>query len=68
MEEKEEPLHSKFHGDLFPPLGTKNRTASIAWNFGGFKKDSDGNLLTDIMYCALCPKSMKYRFSPNKIR
>ena len=30
---------SKFHGDLFPPLGSRNRKASIVWKFGGLKKD-----------------------------
>ena len=62
------PVHSKFHGDLFPPPGSKNRKdVSRAWKFGGLKKDSDGNILTDTMYCALCPKSMKYKSSPSAL-
>ena len=67
--EETSPVHSKFHGDLFPPQGSKNRNnISRAWKFGGLKKDSDGNILTDTVFCALCPKSMKYNFSPGGLQ
>ena len=56
-------IHSKFHGELFRPHGSKGPKASMAWKFGGLKKDSDGNLIEDNIFCALCPKSLTYRFS-----
>merc|ERR1711946_107988 len=43
--------------DLFPPDGTKMRKASLAWSYGGLKKDDKGRLLRDQMFCALCPKT-----------
>ena len=30
-------------------------------------KDSKGRLITDTMYCALCPKSFKYNQSPSPL-
>ena len=47
--------------DLFPPEGSKMRKASQSWSYGGLMKDSKGRLITDTMYCALCPKSFKYK-------
>ena len=55
----------KHNGDeLFPPGGSKGSRASKAWLYGGLKKDVKGNLLTDKMYCGLCPKEFKYNQSP----
>ena len=51
--------------DLFPPDGSKMRKASQAWSYGGLKKDDKGRLLTDKIYCALCPKTFKYNQSPS---
>ena len=61
-------VQSEFHGDLFPPQGSKGRKASMAWKYGGFKNDSDGNILKENMYCALCPKVFDYRGSPSPLR
>ena len=46
--------------DLFPPSGSKGPRASKAWAYGGLKKDEKGKLLTDKMYCSLCPKIFKF--------
>ena len=55
----------KHNGDeLFPPGGSKGSRASKAWVYGGLKKDGKGKLLTDKMYCGLCPKEFKYNQSP----
>ena len=63
------PVQSKFHGDLFPPPGSKGPRASMCWTFGGMKKDSDGNLLKDKLYCALCPQTLgPYVSSPSNLR
>ena len=43
------------------------RKASQSWSYGGLKKDSKGCLITDTMYCALCPKSFKYNQSPSPL-
>ena len=53
--------------DLFPPSGSKGPRASKAWAYGGLKKDEKGKLLTDKMYCSLCPKIFKYTFSPSAL-
>ena len=53
--------------DLFPPEGSKMRKASQSWSYGGLMKDSKGRLITDTMYCALCPKSFKYNQSPSPL-
>ena len=50
--------------ELFPPGGSKGSRASKAWLYGGLKKDGKGKLLTDKMYCGLCPKEIKYNQSP----
>ena len=50
--------------ELFPPAGSKMRKTSDAWRYGGLKKNEKGKLLTDKMYCALCPKTFKYNKSP----
>ena len=63
------PVQSKFHGDLFPPPGSRGPRASMCWTFGGMKKDSDGNLLKDKLYCALCPQTLgPYVSSPSNLR
>ena len=38
--------------DLFPPDGSKMRKASLAWSYGGLKKDDKGWLLRDVL-CSL---------------
>ena len=53
--------------DLFPPDGSKMRKASLAWSYGGLKKDDKGRLLRDKMYCALCPKTFNYNQSPSAL-
>ena len=53
--------------NLFPPDGSKMRKASQAWSYGGLKKDDKGKLLTDKMYCALCPKTFRYNHSPSAL-
>ena len=58
-------IHSKFHGELFRPHGSRGPKASMTWKFGGLKKDSDGNLIADNIFCALCPKTMTYKYSTN---
>ena len=53
--------------ELFPPAGSKMRKTSDAWRYGGLKKNEKGKLLTDKMYCALCPKTFKYNQSPSAL-
>ena len=60
-------IHSDFHGELFPPLRSKGPKASMAWSYGGLKKDTDGVLKKDRMYCALCPKIFVYNSSPGAL-
>ena len=60
-------VHSNFHGELFPPLRSKGPKASMAWSYGGLKKDSDGILIKDRMYCALCPKFFVFHSSPGAL-
>ena len=53
--------------DLFPPGGSKGSKASVAWTYGGLKKDDKGNILKDTIYCSLCPKTFKYHSSPSNL-
>ena len=39
----------------------------MAWSYGGLKKDTDGVLKKDRMYCALCPKIFVYNSSPGAL-
>ena len=49
---------------LFPP---SVKCKSRAWMFGGFVKDSSGQLLTKETICGICGKRQKYRNSPTNL-
>ena len=47
---------------LFPPRRTQ-LNPSKAWQFGGYKKGVDGQLITDKTVCGLCGKEQNFRKS-----
>ena len=51
---------------LFPPRRTQ-LNPSKAWQFGGFKKGVDGQLITDKTVCGLCGKEQKFRQTPTNL-
>ena len=51
---------------LFPPRRTQ-LNPSKAWQFGGFKKGVDGQLITDKTVCGLCGKEQNFRKTPTNL-
>ena len=49
---------------LFPPSA---KSRSKAWMFGGFRKDSAGQLILKETVCGICGKIQKYRNSPTNL-
>ena len=49
---------------LFPPSA---KSTSKAWLFGGFRKDSAGQLILKETICGICGKIQKYRNSPSNL-
>ena len=49
---------------LFPPGG---KASSEAWLHGGFKKNEEGQIMKDRMFCKYCNMSFKYLSSPSNL-
>ena len=47
--------------------GSRGPKTSKAWKHGGFKKDSKGNLIKDMVWCSYCGKSSKFLSSPSNL-
>ena len=57
--------------ELFPPEGLRkspNYVPSHVWQYGGFRKDEDGNLDKSKIFCGICGKGFNYFRSHNDLR
>ena len=46
--------------ELFSPITRGGTKSSFIWTYGGCKKDENGKLLRDKIYCSLCRRDFNY--------
>ena len=51
---------------LYPPV-RHSSNPSPAWKQGGFRKNHQGELVTDVTVCGICGKEIKYRNTPSHL-